>query len=121
MSSNENPFASSAHPGRFGGKRMLSLKRVGVMSVGIFTATMAAVMSFIAAIFLVILTSLGLRFNGAFNPGAAVAGAGLLIIMPLIYGIFGFIGGVINAVIYNVIAEITGGIRLEFDDPDFRS
>ena len=77
-------------------------------------------MALIAAIFFVMLAGVGLGVNNGLNPAGLGVGFGFVIFAPLLYGIGGFIGGAINAVIYNVIAEITGGIRLEFDDPDRR-
>ncbi len=35
--------------------------------------------------------------------------------MPIIYGIIGFIGGVILALAYNIIASVVGGIKFELD------
>ena len=36
-----------------------------------------------------------------------------LIIMPILYGTFGFIGGVIQAFLYNLAAGFVGGIRID--------
>jgi hypothetical protein len=48
---------------------------------------------------------------------AAVAGImfGMGILMPVIYGVMGFIGGVIGAAIYNLVARWIGGIELEVE------
>jgi hypothetical protein len=40
---------------------------------------------------------------------------GMGILMPVIYGVMGFIIGVIGAVIYNVVARWIGGIELEVE------
>lgn len=40
-------------------------------------------------------------------------GAGAIIVMPIFYGIFGFIGGLIWAFLYNLAAKFTGGIEIE--------
>ena len=35
------------------------------------------------------------------------------IALPIFYGICGFVGGVIQALIYNIAAGVIGGIRIE--------
>jgi|ERR1700677_1609279 len=46
----------------------------------------------------------------------AVGGVFLLVFIPCAYGVLGFIGGVISAVIYNIVASITGGIEFTVTD-----
>ena len=36
--------------------------------------------------------------------------------MPVFYGAMGFVGGLITAGLYNVIAGFTGGIEFEFTE-----
>lgn len=43
----------------------------------------------------------------------AMFGAGAIIILPIVYGIFGFIFALIGAFIYNIVAGIAGGIEIE--------
>lgn len=43
----------------------------------------------------------------------AMFGAAAIVLMPIFYGVFGFIVGLIGAVIYNVVAKMTGGIEIE--------
>ena len=45
--------------------------------------------------------------------GGMMFGFGIL--MPVIYGVFGFVGGIIMAVIYNLIARWIGGIEVEVE------
>lgn len=42
-------------------------------------------------------------------------GGGAIISFPIFYGILGFIMGYLSAVIYNLIANMIGGIELEFE------
>jgi hypothetical protein len=55
--------------------------------------------------------------GGRGGPEAVVMGAGAVVMLPLIYGVIGFIGGLISAFIYNVIAGLAGGIEVELVDP----
>jgi hypothetical protein len=50
-------------------------------------------------------------------PDAVVAGImfGMGIFMPVIYGVMGFIFGVIGAAIYNLVARWIGGIEVEVE------
>ena len=48
---------------------------------------------------------------------AAVLGVGAVVFIPVIYGLAGFVGGLISALIYNVIAGMAGGIEVELVDP----
>ena len=43
----------------------------------------------------------------------ALFGVGAIIIMPICYGIFGFIGSFIFASLFNIAAGMTGGIEVE--------
>ena len=42
-------------------------------------------------------------------------GAGAALFAPILYAVVGFIGGIIGAVIYNVVAKWVGGIEVEVD------
>jgi hypothetical protein len=47
--------------------------------------------------------------------GVMAFGAGFALLMPILYGIMGFIGGIISAFVYNVIAKWVGGIEVEVE------
>ena len=55
--------------------------------------------------------------NAGGPPAALVAGMmfGFGIFMPVFYGAFGFIFGIISAAIYNLIARWIGGIEVEVE------
>jgi hypothetical protein len=44
-----------------------------------------------------------------------VIGLGIMIGLPLIYGLLGFVSGAIAALVYNILAGIVGGIRFELE------
>ena len=50
--------------------------------------------------------------------GAMGLGFASIIAMPIIYGIMGFIGGLIGGVLYNLIDKIIGGIKIELVQED---
>jgi hypothetical protein len=53
--------------------------------------------------------------EGAIGAGmfGMLLGAGAIIVMPIFYGIFGFIGGLIWAFLYNLAAKFTGGLEVD--------
>jgi hypothetical protein len=40
-------------------------------------------------------------------------GVGSIIFFPIMYGCFGFIGTLITAAIYNVLANVVGGVEVD--------
>ncbi len=48
----------------------------------------------------------------------AFGGVAALILSPLLYGVLGFIGGIIVAALYNLVAPLVGGIRVETEPTD---
>ena len=70
----------------------------------------------------VILVPIGLItsvMGAADSPELFGGGIGLVIIgvlAPIVYGIMGFIGGVLCALLYNVIAKFTGGLEFTVED-----
>lgn len=112
-----NPFAmpeiqSNANPAR----TSMKLKRVGIFSSGLFMGAGGAAMGGLGGIilFLVSLAGIGAGAQNV-NAGEAAIGAGLMILLlPVMYGILGFIAGAFYAFIYNLIAGMTGGLEMEF-------
>ena len=44
-----------------------------------------------------------------------IFGVGSVILMPIMYGVSGFLQGLIGAVLYNFVADWVGGIHMEFE------
>ena len=97
------------------------LKRVGVLSCAIVLAVLYALLGLFAGgiMFLVSLAGAGAAASsgagGDVFAKLGIGGAALVIFIPVIYGIMGFIGGALMAVIYNLVAKITGGLKLTFN------
>ena len=47
--------------------------------------------------------------------GAIVIGLVIMIAVPVFYGILGFVGGAIGALVYNLAAGVVGGVRFELE------
>ncbi|MDA0769344.1 MAG: hypothetical protein O2821_03880 [Chloroflexi bacterium] len=91
----------------------VKLRRIGVLSAGIFLAVMYAILGLVVGLVISLLAFAGASAFGQ-GAGGILFGVGAVIALPLFYGIAGFIGGIIMAAIYNIVAKLTGGIEMEF-------
>lgn len=99
------------------------IRRIGVLSAAKIGGILAAAIGLIAGILVFLASSLGGAAGMADaaqggDPGMAwLSGLGALAIiaLPIFYGIFGFIGGAIQAFIYNLAAKFVGGLVIETD------
>ena len=102
----------------------MTIRRFGVISV----AKMYGLLMFIfGLIFGVIYGLILIMFGAAISamaPGreatasgvsTVVMGVGMMIALPLMYGVLGFVMGAIGALIYNAVAGIIGGVKFELE------
>ena len=103
----------------------LRIKKFGVLSVAKIQAVMMLVMSLIIAIPYGLIIILYALFGGSLvggQAGLAVGGGGVIlgivvmIGVPIMYGIIGFIGGAIGALLYNLFSSFVGGIEIEVEN-----
>ncbi|HJX70701.1 MAG TPA: DUF3566 domain-containing protein [Bacteroidales bacterium] len=94
---------------------MKEIKRMDVLSVGKIYALTMAIIGFIAGIIIALIGGAITTFD---RPGMWGAGLGIasIIILPIVYAIFGFLLGIIGAALYNLIAKWVGGIKIELKD-----
>ena len=92
------------------------LRKIGVFSLGKIYGVISAVMGLIFGAIITIM-SLALGSVMGNNGGAAdlIFGVGSIIVMPIFYGIFGFIAGLIVASIFNVVSGVIGGLEVEVE------
>lgn len=95
------------------------LKRVGILSCGKIMGIIYAVFGVIAGIFFSLFSLIGAAAGIQSDQPAAIFGiifgVGAIVFFPVLYGLIGFIGGLLSAAVYNVIAGVVGGIELELD------
>ena len=95
------------------------LKRIDPLSCGKVMGLLSVVVGLIfgvlhAATFGIIqgfLTAMSGEFE--MLPVGPFFGIGMVVVMPITYGIFGFLSGLIGSVIYNLVARAFSGIRIE--------
>jgi hypothetical protein len=101
------------------------VKRVAPLSVAKVAGIIYAVLGLFFGVFFSMFTLIwraslsGLSNSGVSNaPGFPPAvgllfGAGAIVVMPVFYGVMGFVFALIGAALYNVIAGWVGGVELE--------
>jgi hypothetical protein len=110
---------STRHP--FGRGHMV-IKRIGVLKAAIVQACIMGLFGLLFGLcFLFFGTLLGSMLGSAASNAGAGAGLGMLggigmvIFLPIMYGVTGFVAGAIGAAIYNLVAGWVGGIELEVE------
>ncbi|MCM2371738.1 DUF3566 domain-containing protein [Rhodopirellula sp. ICT_H3.1] len=117
-----NPYgsptaASSAEGYSQGMTRAMKLKRVDPLSCGKMLGALYVFIGLIMSVFMIVFTMIGVAGGGGNNLMAGLAGGVIgAIFVPVFYGILGFIGGLIMALLYNLCASVIGGIEMQFED-----
>jgi len=86
------------------------VKKIGVLSFAKILGLLYAIFGLIVGALFSLFPLTG--FVGAADVGLFF-GTASIIIFPIIYGIMGFIGGLITAFFYNLVAGKIGGLELE--------
>jgi hypothetical protein len=94
------------------------LKSISPLKAGVVMGVLYAILILFMMLLFTPLFLTGM-FSGNQNigiPASLGAGIGILIVAPIMYGVFGFIGGVVCAWVYNLVAKITGGLTVTVED-----
>lgn len=110
-----NPFEAPTINTQLAIPRRRQLKNVGVLSMGYFFGAAGIAFGLIAGIIMVVFSVVPVAIGQA-EPAMFLPGLFMLLFFPIMYGFLGFLGGLINACIYNLVAGITGGIEMTFSD-----
>jgi hypothetical protein len=94
------------------------LKRVDVLSCGKLMGIMYTALGLIAGILVALFASCAGALNTVPDQQMSgmmgmIFGVGAIVLMPILYGVLGFFGGMIMALLYNVTARLTGGVEFE--------
>jgi len=97
-----------------------TLQRIDVLSaakmMGVVYACIGLVGGFMFAFFSLVMGAAYREYTDVGFLFGAVFGVLAVILIPLLYGLMGFVGGAIMAFVYNVLAPRVGGVRFEFTD-----
>lgn len=96
------------------------LRRIEPMSLAKVYAVIYAVIGLLFGLPMACLSAMMGSMVGSSDygdAGAAFGGFGLasIIVIPLFAAVAGFIGGLVTAFIYNLVADRVGGVELEFE------
>ena len=97
------------------------IRKIGVLSLANLFGFVNAILGLLFGIFFALFSSViqttlmgtGVTSLGMFSLGNFVWYS--IIIFPIAYGILGWISGIIAAVLYNIAAKVTKGIKLYSD------
>jgi|HubBroStandDraft_2_1064218.scaffolds.fasta_scaffold666888_1 hypothetical protein len=91
------------------------VKSVGVLSVAKIMGLIEACLGLIFAPFFLLIGLVGSIAGQQKTPFAGMFGVVFALFMPVLYGILGFLGGAIGALLYNLFAKLVGGFELEME------
>lgn len=93
----------------------MTIKRIDPMSFAKISGALYAIMGLLIGAFLALMSMAGPGLAGGMPKGGLFGmmfGVGAIIILPICYGLVGFIGTLIAAAIYNGLAKLVGGVVL---------
>lgn len=102
----------------------LKIRKLAILSVAKIYAVMMLVMSLLISIpyglIIIVYALFGAGMMGgnaafAVGGGGVVLGIGIMIGLPIFYGVLGFILGALSALVYNIFSGIVGGIEIEVE------
>jgi hypothetical protein len=102
----------------------LRINKIGVLSFakiyGAILATVALVISIPYGLFVIFIGVAalggGAREAAPFGFGGIVGGLAIMILLPVFYGLVGFIFGALGAFIYNIFAGFVGGVEVDVEN-----
>ncbi|MFY9742089.1 MAG: hypothetical protein WA252_06405 [Candidatus Sulfotelmatobacter sp.] len=101
---------------------MQIVKSVGVMSVAKIMGLVYGCLGLIFAPFFLLIGLLGSVAGGHRTPFAGALGVIFALLMPILYGLMGFLMGAIGGGLYNLFAKLVGGFEVELEvKPDILS
>jgi hypothetical protein len=106
------PLVAGVSAGQYPGARKL-LTHIAPLRAGLVLAVLYAFFGLIFAPFFILMAVIGQKTGGG---PAAFGGVIAAVFFPIIYAVGGFIGGLIAAAIYNLVAKWTGGLEFELRD-----
>lgn len=100
----------------------VTVKRIRILSAARIAGAIGAASGLLAGLFVALLSLAGFALPLAAEGGegsekwvALALGTGSIVVLPLVYGAVGALAGVVQAFVYNVVAGLFGGLRLDLE------
>jgi hypothetical protein len=90
------------------------LRRIGPLSAAKISGVMNIVFGLIVGFFFTVASVLMSSSPDA-PPAGMLFGVGAVVVLPVLYGVLGFVSGLVGALLYNVFAGVVGGLELELE------
>ena len=94
------------------------LRRIDPLSAGKFLGVLYALLGLLMGALFTLASLLGAvaaAQRGGNGAAGMLLGVGAIVILPVLYGFAGFVGGLIGALLYNVVASLVGGIEIDLE------
>jgi hypothetical protein len=92
---------------------MQTIKSIGVLSVAKISGAVYAVLGLLFAPMFLLIGTISSMAGQHPNPFGAIGGVAMAVVLPVFYGVIGFVFGALGAFLYNLMAKWMGGIQLE--------
>ncbi len=97
------------------------ITKVGVLSLGKLLGIMYAAIGVVFGVIYALVAVVGGGAMMAMGGNEGAMGGGMMmgmgvaavVLMPIFYGILGFIGGLVTALFFNIAAKYAGGLEIE--------
>lgn len=96
---------------------MRTIKSVGVLSVAKISGLVYAGLALILMPIFLIVGFAGTLAGGRNSGVSGLVSIVIAVLLPVIYGLLGFVFGAIGGFFYNICAKWVGGIEVEVDAP----
>lgn len=101
------------------------LKRIGPLSLAKISGILYAIIGLVAGFFIAAMAFIGAALGSNFDGGGRafpgiLIGAVAIFAAPILYGLMGFLSGLVSAVVYNLLTGVIGGVELEFEEKSAR-
>jgi hypothetical protein len=106
---------------------MVQIHRIGIFSLGKVSAILYALFGLLGGLFMTGISILSMIFSPSSQSAyssyssygssssivSVITGLGAVVCLPILYGVMGFLGGVITAFFLNLALKYAGGLEIE--------
>jgi hypothetical protein len=89
------------------------INRIAPLSLAKISGTLYAALGVIFGAFFSLFATVGAAAGGGNSMFPAIFGVGAIVLFPIFYGCIGFVGSLVGAWLYNLLAGMVGGIELD--------